>query len=200
VIDTTRHLQFINREEVGRPLITFWVGSYFPLDIYPNLAGSLPRKNIQPNDISIPKFLKDIEALRIVYKNVEDDSTFVVAPIVGFPWLEAMLGCSISISGGTFWAEPFIQDWNTDANFSPPQALRWLEKLQEIVKAIVQYVDGEFPISFPILRGSSDLIAAARGHSNFPIDLYDYKDEVERLISNCTQLWQFEINLSTSSL
>jgi hypothetical protein len=86
-------------------------------------------------------------------------------PFHKIPWLEAMLGCPITMTEGQIWnehypggAEAFLEK-GADIERSP-----WLELYREFVRLLRNRLDDRFPVTAnTLLRGTCDLVAAVMG-------------------------------------
>jgi len=93
-----RNRDFVNMEEVERPLLGIWVGSYIPFQIYKKAAEKLSFSSqslITPEALNPKDFLADIDRLFWEHEQVGDDLIWAATPLIGFPWMEAIVGCSI---------------------------------------------------------------------------------------------------------
>ena len=59
----------------------------------------------------------------------------------------------------------------------------------EFTQWLVRLSDGRFPVALSLMRGPADLLAAVRGAENAIYDLYDFPDQVERLMNVLTDIW-----------
>ena len=100
-----RHRTFLSREPTDRPLLGCNVGFYMH-EAYPNVAQSLPRGLVTPEDIRVDLFLEDCERLYQAYRDLDDDYPFVGAAFVYLPWMEAIMGCPIQAAETNMWTEP----------------------------------------------------------------------------------------------
>ena len=175
-----RNLAFLNREEVDRPLLACTWGSYFPLEMFPTGAASLPQGYLRPEMINVEAFLPDYERYYQFHQEAPDDVPWVAAPFIGIPWTEAILGCPIAASAETIWSEPFVTDWGQleGIHYSPENP--WVQKLREFMTVLGQHSAGRYPVGTTLMRGPADILAALRGHTNLALDLYDCPDRVER--------------------
>ena len=78
-----------------RPLLGFTLGSYYPLRRYANSIGRLPQGPVRPENIVVPDYLDDTEALNHLHEEAGGDFVFSAAPFLGMPWNEASLGCGV---------------------------------------------------------------------------------------------------------
>ena len=58
-----------------------------------------------------------------------------------------------------------------------------------MIEALVSKADVAYPIALPNVRIASDMMGAARGAMQFPLDCYDYPGESKQLATICTDLY-----------
>jgi hypothetical protein len=182
-----RYRAFWSKEPVERPMIGFSLGGWFQLKNYSALEKLRGRPRIEADQLSPEDFFPDYD--RIVNQwNIEDDLIRAVAPIPPFPWLEAMLGCSVQIGKESVWVDEggFEYAHLGRIDFSPRNP--WRLKYLEFLAALKNRYGERYPVGQPILRGVSDLIAALRGASRMVLDLYDHPGDFDRLAYLCGTL------------
>jgi len=119
-------------------------------------------------------------------EEVGGDLFWPVVSYVYIPWMEAIIGCPIYSTETSFYAKPFIDDWNDFYNkrVDLSNNNKWLSKLLELQSMLVQYLGDNYPISSSShLRGPVDMMAAALGQTRMPLELYDNPDKVEKMCS-----------------
>jgi hypothetical protein len=185
-----RHKAFFSREPMDRPLIGSWLFPLFIDEQFPRLAAILPRGRVTPDDIRVEPFLRDVDRLAEAYARLDDDYPFCLGAFYGVPWMEAIMGCPIHFSGESMWAEPCVADWET-FSFQPPdlECNRWLQKLLELLDALVSHAGEQYCCSPTLMRGIADMCAAMRGASALPPDLLEFPVYVERLAAICADVW-----------
>jgi|GEM_PF-6151872 len=190
-LDIERQMRFWRSEETDRPLLTYHVGPYYPVKRYPNVTASLPSGHLTPKDLSIPALLKDFDLLRDQYAQVEDDMVYVASQLYGFPMIEAILGCKVSVSrtSGSFWTEPFLDDWSMLDSLPDRINKGWLDKLVEMMEATVRWAAGAYPVPLPNLQMVAEMMGGARGATQLALDFFDYPAESKRLAEICLKIW-----------
>ncbi|HZK67507.1 MAG TPA: hypothetical protein VFD42_08210 [Chloroflexota bacterium] len=181
-----RHTAFWRRDPVDRPIGTTWIGSKMPDELYP-AARAIPVGRVAPSDVDVESFVADYDRLYELHDAVGDDGFWVESAFYGIPWLEAILGCPVYYSGETFWVEPIVKDWRDAPEIPTPEGRAWLDKLLEFTEALVERAGGRYAIGATLMRGSSDLVAAVRGHMEMIYDLYDNPDALQRLVDAGTE-------------
>lgn len=178
--------KFWNLEEVQQPLIGFDVGGFFPFQWFSALRQIKENEFLQPELLIVDKYLDDYTKLYKRSVSVNDDLIKGVSPIPAIPWLEAMLGCSVQISGESIWGRERNADWDELERLSLEDNNPWLQKYLEFLNALVRNADGEYPVSQPILRGITDLIGALRGNNQALLDTLESPGRVKALAARCT--------------
>lgn len=183
-----RYKVFWNRQDTDRPLLGCNIG-FFVSHQFLRTMQAIPAGIIKPEDISIDLFLEDCEQLYQTYLKIGDDYPFVGVPFYGVPWMEAIMGCPIKSSPTSFWAEPIIEDWKTWRWERPTLENPWMQKLLELMQALVKHSNGRYPVSSTLMRGPSDMLAAMRGAANLPLDLIDFPEVIKRAARLCADSW-----------
>ena len=176
---------FWDLAEVQKPLIGFDMGGFFPIQWFSALKEIKKNVFLQPELLIVDNYLDDYTKLYKRSASVNDDLIKGVSPIPAIPWLEAMLGCSVEISGESIWARERNADWGVLERLSLEQNNPWLQKYLEFLDALVRNADGEYPVSQPILRGITDLIGALRGNTEALIDTLESPDRIKTLAARC---------------
>ncbi len=175
-------------ESVERPLVGFSLGGWFPLHSFRALERFKSVKGLRPDQLVPEEFLKDYERLVAQWNEVEDDLIRAVAPIPPFPWLEAMLGCTVQVGNESIWAEEGGFDYVGATRIDASEDNPWRRKYLEFVALLKNHFGDRVPVGQPILRGVSDMIAALRGASRMILDLYDRPGDFQHLARICAEL------------
>lgn len=184
-----RHQAFLNRVPSGRPLIGSWLFGFYVHQQYPSVAAAMEPGPIQPEDIPIELFLKDVDALWEAYSELNDDYSFSMGAFYGVPWLEAIMGCPVHFSGTNMYSTPCIADWEEYVWERPTLDNPWAQKLLEFLDALVEHADGRFACGPTLMRGPADMCSAMRGGTDMVLDLYDHPEKVQRLAELCADVW-----------
>jgi len=181
------YLKFWNLEDSPHPIIGFDVGGFFPFQWFPALKEIGENVWLQPDHLVVEKYLDDYTKVYLRASSVNDDFIKGVSPIPAIPWMEAMLGCPVEISGDSIWGREREADWKDLEGLSLDENNPWFNKYLEFLEALVANAEGEYPISQPILRGISDLVGALRGNNQALIDTMEEPDRVKDLAARCTE-------------
>ena len=185
-----KYLQFWSNNGMDRPLLGFSLGGYFPFMSFKGSSGFRVGGHLAPEMINPEAFLDDYERIVDSWGRVEDDVIRAVAPLPGFPWLEAMVGCPVRVSTESVWAEPRNASWEELEGLNISSENPWLQKYLEFLEALVEHAEGRYPVGQPFFRGVSDLMAALRGSDRLILDMYDAPDKVLRLAEACTSIFK----------
>lgn len=153
-----------------------------------------PPVAIAPNDIWLPiKYLhNEFMASEVSYEDINsdlimtdydfaftdkpvncDDMIPYCAPWRAIPWLEAMCGCSVKYALGSLAPIHWVKSAKDLCNVELPQTTEWFDCMQSQLKEMSTSLPVDCWISPTILRGTSDVIAAMRGLTEFYCDLMD---------------------------
>jgi hypothetical protein len=184
-----RHQAFFNVETTDRPLIGSWLFGFYVHQQYPSAAAAMEPGPVQPHDIPIDLFLKDVDALWEAYTELDDDYPFSTGAFYGVPWMEAIMGCPVFFSGTNMYSEPCISSWEAYNWKRPTLDNAWAQKLLEFLDALVEHSGGRFACGPTLMRGPADMCSAMRGGTNLALDLYDCPENVTRLAELCADVW-----------
>ena len=116
------------------------------------------------------------------------DQTPRSQPLVKIPWLEAMLGCPITMTEGHIWNEHYagdpqeIVDGGVSFEHNP-----WFELYSEFLRRLQTRLGSRFPVTAnTLLRGPSDLAAAVMGVQEACMGWIDDPAFMARLMRVCT--------------
>jgi len=191
-----RHQEFISCRDVKSPLFCVNVAGRNYAKAYANTFKNIKsNREVLPDDIAMDDFIKDVETFICWNEELDSDFFYPVAPYLFIPWMEAIIGCPIFAGRDSFYAEPFIKDWSL---FSGKVDLsnnnKWLCKLIEMTSILAVYLDGRYPMaSSTHLRGPADMMAAALGQKEFPLELYDNPDKLKKM---CTLFSETFVNVA----
>ena len=189
-----RNKAFVNMEPVDRPLLGIWVGSEIPLQLYKKAAeifSSFNGSAIVPEAINPQDFLDDFDRLFLEHEQVGDDLFWPAAPLVGFPWMEAIVGAFVYASSDTYWTIPYLDHPDKLDEISFSFENKWFQKLLEFKEVLIEHAEGRYPVATsPVpVRGPGDMMGAALGQERLCFELYDNPEKVKKLASIYTDIW-----------
>src|SRR5512133_583629 len=121
---------FWTRQEVDRPLLATWVGSFEITRLFPSGLARLPDGELTPDQLDFEYFREDYEALYENHRQATVDVPWSAAPVMLMPWVEAIAGCRIVHNAGNIWAEPFLDSYDQiDGKLDLQPRRDWLETL-----------------------------------------------------------------------
>jgi hypothetical protein len=182
-----RHQRFSRRQNAEQPLIGLYRHSIYPML---ELIEYLGEEEVHPEDIDAERWLHVYEQTWENTGLMWGDLVYWAAPLNGFPWLEAILGCSIHVSreSNSVWAEPPTDfRLGDEVRLDPKNA--WFQKLLQATEALVKLSAGRFPVASGIMRGISDLMAALLDSTKFYLTLYDQPEKLSQLAQNLAETW-----------
>jgi hypothetical protein len=111
-------------------------------------------------------------------------------PFFKIPWLEAMLGCPITMTEGHIWVER--HPGGAEAVLQQGAGLQgnpWLELYCEFLRQLGERLGDRFPVTAnTLLRGPSDLAAAVLGVREACVAWLDQPKMMARLMRVCTDV------------
>ena len=190
----SRNEAFINMEPVERPLLGIHIGSEMPLELYKKASeifSSFGKSPIVPEAINPQDFLEDYDRLFLEHEQVGDDLFWPASPLVGFPWMEAIVGIPVYASSATYWTKPCLDNWDKLNEISFSFENKWFQKLLEFKEVLIEHTKGRYPVatSFVPVRGIGDMMGAALGQERLALQLYDNPENVKKLASIYTDIW-----------
>jgi hypothetical protein len=181
-----RHRAFWTQGQVDEPLLRIDQGDDI---IYPLRTTRLPPtgRAITVDDLHFDDFWPRYDSAQLVPAG---SSVFTFAfPFVGFPWIEAMLGCSVEVTSdrANIWARPFTDpDWDWLLSMEVKEDNPWLQKLLGFVDEMVARSEGRYLVTpghqGGLPHGPSDVLAAMFGNEAMSYQLYDNPEKVEKFL------------------
>ncbi len=176
-----RYLAFWNDFPVERPMVGFSLGGWFSFQSYSAIQRYRGQVNPAPDLLSPEKYFDDYDRIVAPFREIEDDVIHSVAPIPAFPWLEAMLGIQVQVGNESIWAREGGFDYQDIDKLDLSKDNPWRRKYLEFVAALQDRYGDRYPVGQPILRGTSDMVAALRGSQQMIFDLYDHPESFQHL-------------------
>ena len=187
-----RHVAFWEGAEVDRPLVS----------IRPPALPFHDRRYVLPDGSPVGERMRiDPGTLDMGQDLAEDDDRtqglldgdFVAsqAPTLfsSFSWMEAILGCEISHTLGSWWANPLKGDWTEVAHTGNWRESPWLEALLEVNERQVQAAQGRMGVAQPLFRGPFDMATAALGGEGLCLALVDRPGQLAEFLDYCADLY-----------
>lgn len=184
----TRYRAFWKREQTDRPILGVTLATYTPLEMFDTI--DLPREGrVIPENLDVDVFLEWYEQDRQKNLALGGDQFWVGTPFWGVPWMGAIVGCPVQITGTSIWTEHYLEDYKELPEFDISTGNPWFQKLLEFTSRLVEHSNGNYPVAVPFLRGPSDIISALRGSQRFLFDLHDRPEEVHKLVDLLVDIW-----------
>ena len=64
-----------------------------------------------------------------------------------------------------------------------------MQKLVELMQALVQHGRGRYAVAPTLMRGPLDILAALRGAAQLPLDLIDQPEHAATALDGCAEIW-----------
>lgn len=104
--------------------------------------------------------------------------------------IAAFLGSGVEYSTGTTWFQPLgVQSLSEIVLAFDPNNV-WWQRAQAITRAAAKHWNGRVVVAYTDLGGNMDILASLRGTEKLLMDCIEQPDEVVRLVSEITRLWQ----------
>ena len=182
--------RWLTREN-ERPLIGFYVGSMYPLHLYPGSRRHLSDGPVTPQDVVVEDYLDDGERLHDLHERAGGDLLWSAAPFFGIPWVEASLGCRVvaDFTTGSTRASP--SPGFEDASQIPPfrESNPWIERMLEFIPALQARAAGRYPVGVTLMRGVSDLLSALYGGEGFIFRMLEHPQDIRTAVQKLTDYW-----------
>jgi len=177
------------RENHDRPTLGF-TGGYFASDALRMLDRSEGQP--APGDVNIARVLEDSDASAAAWAGCMGDLFWTAGPMLGFPWLPAIIGAPVSVRGGAVWAEACIKDYQQVDGFivalDDPNN-EWMLKLWDLLDALVAHAAGRYPVATDQFMAPLTTLAEIRGSTQLAFDVYDHPDGLSRALDVLTQAY-----------
>ena len=184
-----RNITFIEKQQTDKPLYGINIAGSNYMKKYKNTYKNIPyNRSVEPDDIVIDDFLKDLENIILSHEKVGGDLFYPAVPFPFIPWMEAIIGCTIYAGKDSMFAKPFLKNWDAyNWNIDLSNSNKWLLKLLELQESILSLLDDGYPIgSSTHLRGPIDMVSSAIGQTEFCLELYDNSKKVREFSQLCT--------------
>jgi len=203
-----RHEAFLERRPVDRPLLGPWKSGYYPAEQFPSgTAHWRPGATLRPADVSFAPFADDYRRLYEAQRGSDGDFGYVGSAYWGIPWLEAIMGCPVTVAtanccakpcltspeatcwDGSCTAIPRLSNWGGSTTAAPTaidlDANAWLAALLRFTRELVDFAAGRFPVCPPLLRGPGDATAAMLGETTYVTGFFDAPAGMRELLDLC---------------
>jgi len=184
-----RYKAFWSSSPVERPMVGFSLGGWFSFQSYSAIQKCRGTERLTLDMLSPERHFDDYDRIVAPFDEIEDDAIHSVAPIPAFPWLEAMLGIPAQVGNESIWVKEGGFDYRDTGKLNLSKDNPWRKKYLEFVSALQDRYGDRYPVGQPILRGTSDMVAALRGSQQMIFDLYDHPQEFLRLARACTDFF-----------
>jgi len=181
---------FLARKNLNQHLVDTFSEDIYNGPLHP-YSQYLPKGQITPDLIKPEAYRNSYEWLIKKLRLQPGVCVWGIAPLMGFPWMEAILGCSIvsSDDGLNVWVKP-LPNYGKYMEYLDSQSSNpWLEKLLEFTEYLVRIAKNRLPVNIFIMRGITDLLSAMMGPETLGLELYDHPEMLKKWASLLAELW-----------
>ena len=168
------------KNKLDRPIVQYRVPGRDPGRPCPD-APSASQENCHDLSISADDLIDRLDYDLSCFTFLGDDFPSIKLNFFGPVVLAAMSGADIDNSSGKCWYHPKefpIQEIHL--KYNPDN--RWLNRLRDICRAAIKRWQGQVLVQMPVLGGNFDSLACFMSTEDLLIALYDYPEEVFRLL------------------
>jgi hypothetical protein len=181
-----RHRKFWSLEQVDRPLLVVPVDIYAPTKRF---CSTLIADALNPSDVDSAKVMEEYDRMAMMHEEIGDDYLVAAEPVLGVPWLEAMVGCPIHVSSTGAMAAKSVQDPQRIQSIAVSQENPWLQASLNYLKTASRHAAGRYPVCVGHLRGSTDILFALMGSESFFLSFYDQPERILTLAQMAANAW-----------
>jgi len=184
---TERHLKFWKIDPVDRPLVIMVVGGWSPF--LEAVQGADDREEpLAPSDLRPEEFVPYYQRLYEMESRLGDDARRASQPFPAIPWLEAIMGTGVRRAGPHWWSERPDTDLAGLARVHYRRDNPWAQKYLEFLDLFAERFPSR-PTGQSVLRGPTDLLAAALGDEAAVMALIDEPKAAMRALGVLTDLF-----------
>jgi hypothetical protein len=184
-----------------RPLVGFFFGSEYPNIRYPSYSKLPSDRYLVPEDFPAGPFLEDSWKLYTAHESCGGDLFWTGTPFWGIPWMEAVLGFSLSYNPHSRCITAVNPDMAITVNslnrFSTDNP--WVKLMKEFFIQLTDHSSGKYPLGTTRIRGLADILAILYGGEGFIFKIMDEPDEVQEALSRIAavynDLMNFQVDL-----
>ncbi|MCL2420540.1 MAG: hypothetical protein FWD03_01670 [Defluviitaleaceae bacterium] len=129
----------------------------------------------------------------------------------GYPWtftnfgpgsLSACIGGDFIPAEHTIWFDqnPIIKDWDNLPDIRMFESSRMWQLMADYTRMLCENSNGRYHVSIADIGGTLDIISSLRGAQELLYDLYDYPEQVNKLIDQVNGMWEWAYNALTSMM
>jgi len=135
------------------------------------------------------RFAPDLEAMMEVWEGrlgqrqaLRDDSIPVARVTFGSNAFGGYMGAEVVFSEGGGWSKPLLTDWTRLEDLRFDQDNEWIIRQREACRYFVRRATGRFAVCETEIIDALNLADLLRGTSRALMDIYDYPQELRRLM------------------
>ncbi|HBR04002.1 MAG TPA: hypothetical protein DD738_15485 [Ruminiclostridium sp.] len=166
------HREFWEGKTQKAPLVSYRIGDYFFSNKFQaNLPLLEKGKVVTPDMIDVEAYLEDFDRMYAQCEEIGQTAFFTVEPCVGFPWMEAILGCDVIGGEVAFISDPKFESIEDLEDLHLDKNNPWYIKYIEFLDKLTRHAKGRYPVGQPIMRGVTDTVGALIGQEEMACSL-----------------------------
>jgi len=179
------------RRRNERALLGIIHGSEYPLHRYPASAKLPESRPLTPDDLDLPGYLRDGDALWQRHEATGDDTFWSASIFWGVPWVEAVIGCPLRVNHRTGSIHTEVPPGFDGAASLPKvdDSNPWMRALRHHARRLGEHAAGRYPLATTRMRGISDLLAALYGGQELIFAMMEKPDEVRATADRLGEIW-----------
>lgn len=186
-----RYEAFWRNDVLDQPLVSIIApaanaGNSLPEEQLPAMdPNAMLRYYTDPSRV-LPRLRRQVA--RYHYAGAAFPQAFPVAP--NLVALEAaFLGGHYTITTGTGWCEPSIQDWATRAPMTVQANNEWWQMSQRLLQEGPSQLADVAVLGIPDLQGGGQILDLLRGTERLALDLIEHPEEIVKAIEEINTAW-----------
>ena len=179
------HKDFWDGTGMTEPLVSYRIGDcFFANKFKANLPLLKQGKLVTPEMVDVDGHLEDYERMFRESEATGQTAFFTADPCTGYPWMEAMLGCSVHGAEVSFVSGKKYSEIGEVPDLVVDEENPWYRKYMEFLVKLAELSAGRFPVGQPIMRGVTDIVGALAGQEEMAYSLVVEQDQVRKAFND----------------
>ena len=175
------HNDFWDGTSMAEPLVSYRIGDcFFANKFKANLPLLEKGRLVTADMVDVDGHLEDYERMYRECEETGQTAFFTADPCTGFPWMEAMLGCTVHGAVVSFVSKKIFSEVGEIPELVIDEENPWYMKYMEFLVKLTELSAGRFPVGQPIMRGVTDIVGALAGQEEMAYSLVVEQDLVRK--------------------